>query len=282
MFLNGLSAQVDVSDRSNRRVLTIGNHSGRKGDLAEFSQTRHHLLSITESHLARWHDGRRLYAKRSGTFSFVPIGVIPRMQAETPYKILLCLIDPLLLSGAESELDHYSSGELQFRVNSHDPALRQLVRLLHADTLTDGLSEQLYREHLTHAIALRVLSLNARRTTDTKVHSPLPHRTLRRVIERMDELGNSVTLEELAKISGYSRNHFLRMFHAATGRTPHNYLMHRRLERAQELLKNKSLSLIEVAFACGYSSHSHMTQAFRKILGVTPSQYQRQDFSHGR
>jgi AraC family transcriptional regulator len=281
-FLQSLSAQVDANDRSNRRVLTIANHSGRRGDVAELGQARHHHLSITENYLARWHDGCRLYAKQPGTFSFIPIGVIPRMQAETPYKVLLCLIDPLLLSGVESELDRCSKGELQFRVNSHDPALHQLVTMLHADTTAGGPPEQLYREHLTYAIALRVLSLSATPTTDAKANSPLPYRKLHRVIERMDELGNSVSLEELAKISGYSRNHFLRMFHAATGQTPHNYLMHRRIERAKELIKKRSLSLIDVALTCGYSSHSHMTQVFRKILGVTPSQYRRQVFGHSK
>jgi AraC family transcriptional regulator len=50
----------------------------------------------------------------------------------------------------------------------------------------------------------------------------------------MNELGDNLTLEELATESGYSRTHFLRMFQAATGRTPHSYLVHLRLERAQE------------------------------------------------
>jgi AraC family transcriptional regulator len=281
-FLHDLSAQGNVNEMSNQKILTIGNHSGRRGDLAEFRHSRHHHLSITEGYLARWHDGRRSYAKQPGTFSFVPVGVIPHMQAETPYKVLVCLIDPLLLNGVMSDLDQYSSGELQFRINSHDPALRQLVRLLYADTTAAGLGEQLYREHLTYAIALRVLSLNATRATGARFYSPLPARALRRVIERMDESGNKVTLEELARISGYSRNHFLRMFQAATGRTPHNYVMHRRLERAQGLIKKQSLPLIHVALACGYSSHSHMTQVFRKHLGVTPSEYQRQVFSHSK
>ena len=132
----------------------------------EFSQTQHHSLSITENYPARWHDGRRLYAKQPGTFSFLPVGDIPQMLAETPYKLLICLIDPSLLNTVERELDRYPT-DLRSKVNSHDPALRQLMKLLHADAIAGGLWERLYRDHLTHALALRVLSLNGMHTTAT-------------------------------------------------------------------------------------------------------------------
>jgi AraC family transcriptional regulator len=91
----------------------------------------------------------------------------------------------------------------------------------------------------------------------------------------MNELRDNLTLAELAKETGYSRNHFSRMFQVATGRTPHNYLTHLRLERAQELIRNRRGSLIDIALVCGFASHSHMTRMFRKILGLTPSEYQR-------
>lgn len=281
-FLQSLSVQAAVKPGASSSVPAIGHHSGQRGDLAEIIQTQHHHLTITESYTARWHDGRRLHAKQPGTSSFVPAGLIPHMQAETPYRVLLCLLHPSLLSAVEQELDTDSGGDLQFRVNIHDPALIQLTKLLHADAAAGCRCEQLYREHLTHALALRILSLQGIRATDTRGLSPLPPRQLRRVIERMNELGDSLTLEDLARESGYSRTHFLRMFHAATGRTPHEYLMHLRVERAQEMIRKQNLALIDVATACGYSSHSHMTRAFRKILGVTPSAYQRHFSSRGQ
>jgi AraC family transcriptional regulator len=48
-----------------------------------------------------------------------------------------------------------------------------------------------------------------------------------------------------------------------------------KLERVQELLKNPSMSLIDIALDCGFSSHSHMSRLFRKMVGVTPSAYRR-------
>jgi AraC family transcriptional regulator len=84
-----------------------------------------------------------------------------------------------------------------------------------------------------------------------------------------------LSLQALANESGYSRVHFVRMFRAATGSSPHNYLLNLRLERARELLKNPSLSLIDIALDCGFSSHSHMSRLFHKRVGVTPSAYRR-------
>jgi AraC-like DNA-binding protein len=106
--------------------------------------------------------------------------------------------------------------------------------------------------------------------------SPLPQRVLRRVKDRIDaELAGDLTLSILAEESGYSRTHFQRMFRTATGLTPHQYLLERRLGRAQELLEMRNADLIDVAASCGFSSHSHMTTVFRRLLGMTPAEYRR-------
>jgi AraC family transcriptional regulator len=105
--------------------------------------------------------------------------------------------------------------------------------------------------------------------------SPLPRHLLQRVVERMHDLVADLDLQALAAESGYSRSHFLRMFEAATGLTPHRYLLQLRLERAQELIRKGSTSLIDIAALCGFSSHAHMSRIFRQLLGVTPSRYRR-------
>jgi AraC-like DNA-binding protein len=88
-------------------------------------------------------------------------------------------------------------------------------------------------------------------------------------------LENDLTLEALARESGYSPIHFSRMFRAATGHTPHNYVLHLRVERARQLLAEPSVSLAEIALECGFSSHSHMTRVFHQLVGMTPSAYRR-------
>jgi AraC family transcriptional regulator len=82
-------------------------------------------------------------------------------------------------------------------------------------------------------------------------------------------------LATLAAESGYSRAHFLRTFRAATGQTPHRYLLELRLQRARALVASRSMPLIAIAELCGFSSHAHLSNAFRSRFGVSPSAYQR-------
>ena len=91
----------------------------------------------------------------------------------------------------------------------------------------------------------------------------------------MNNLDVDLDLQSLANETGYSRTHFLRMFRAATGQTPHRYILELRLTRAKNLLRERRTSLIDIAALCGFSSQAHMATAFRQLLGITPSEYRR-------
>jgi AraC family transcriptional regulator len=104
----------------------------------------------------------------------------------------------------------------------------------------------------------------------------LPPRILRRIRDRIEaELDTELSLASLAKESGYSRAHFLRMFRAATGLTPHRYVLERRLSTAQQLLRQSKTPLADIALMCGFSSQTYMNEVFRKRLGVTPQEHRR-------
>jgi chromate reductase len=107
--------------------------------------------------------------------------------------------------------------------------------------------------------------------------SPLPQAILQRVKRYIEEhLQDNLSLEELARETRYSRGHLLRMFRAATGKTPHQYLTERRIERAKGMLHEaEEISLTNIAARCGFSSQSHMTRVFREQAGVTPSAFRR-------
>jgi AraC-like DNA-binding protein len=104
----------------------------------------------------------------------------------------------------------------------------------------------------------------------------LRNRMLQRVLNRMKaDLGTDLDLSTLAVESGYSRSHFLRTFRAAMGCSPHQCLTRLRLEQSKTLLRENSISLIDIALDCGFSSHAHFSNTFRQIVGVTPSAYRR-------
>ncbi len=84
---------------------------------------------------------------------------------------------------------------------------------------------------------------------------------------------NDVTLGQLADIAGLSLKHLGRCFKQATGGSPYQYLLAARIDEAKRLLRKHNPSITEVALAVGFSTPSHFSAAFRKVTGLSPSQY---------
>ncbi len=82
-----------------------------------------------------------------------------------------------------------------------------------------------------------------------------------------------ITIEQVLEISHYSQRHFIRLFSAAYNTTPQKYLMNIRIRRACALLRETALPITEIALRCGFSDSNYFSRAFRKMNGITPSQY---------
>lgn len=81
-----------------------------------------------------------------------------------------------------------------------------------------------------------------------------------------------VPLETLARESGLSKFHLLRVFKERTGLTPWQYQVNVRLNHARRLLQ-RGEPASQVADACGFVDQSHFTRVFRLVMGVTPAVY---------
>jgi len=104
----------------------------------------------------------------------------------------------------------------------------------------------------------------------------LPPGVLRRVRAHIDaSLEADIDLADLAAVANLSRCHFARAFKQSVGATPHDYLVQRRLERAQELLTETEMPLAEIALATGFSDQSHFSRRFREHLNASPSAFRR-------
>lgn len=82
-----------------------------------------------------------------------------------------------------------------------------------------------------------------------------------------------ITLETLARHSGYSARHLTRVFSSYSGSSPMRYLLDLRLSRAAALLSEGKLGVTEVASAVGIGDSSRFSKVFRKRFGMTPSEY---------
>jgi AraC-like DNA-binding protein len=79
------------------------------------------------------------------------------------------------------------------------------------------------------------------------------------------------SIGELAGKSGYSRTHFSRVFKQLTGRSPQQYHIDARMDRAQALLRETDLSITEISRRLGYRSVYHFSKQFRRQTGAPPS-----------
>jgi AraC family transcriptional regulator len=108
----------------------------------------------------------------------------------------------------------------------------------------------------------------------TEFRGGLPISQLRKVQDYITEhLTEDVSVEFLAGLVGLSPFHFSRVFKQTTGMSPLQFVTRERITRAQQLIRETSRSLIEIALGVGYTSPSHFAQVFRRVVGVTPSEF---------
>jgi AraC family transcriptional regulator len=88
-------------------------------------------------------------------------------------------------------------------------------------------------------------------------------------------LDRDIRLNELACEAGLSSSHFIRSFRRSTGKSPYQFLLHRRVERAKLLMRDDRVSLTEVALASGFADQHHLARVFGRVTGETPSSYRR-------
>ena len=102
---------------------------------------------------------------------------------------------------------------------------------------------------------------------------PLSPHDERRAVEAMRAIdagaSESLSLADMARRAGLGRYHFLRAFRAATGTTPHQYLVAARLRRAARMLLAR-MPVTEVAFESGFGDLSNFIRTFRRATGRSP------------
>jgi AraC family transcriptional regulator len=251
------------------------------GEWLKESADRHVIVQIRRSAARaerRSADGSWVqFLKEPGSLTIVPSGPVPDVRLLTPSSLIACALEKNFIREIALEMDRQPPDGTAFHSGVHDPSIEGLVGLMIHDFDAMCRPCALYSETLAHALAMRFLLYESRsENTESSSAKPLPPRILRRIRDRIEaELNTELSLASLAKESGYSRAHFLRMFRAATGLTPHQYVRERRLSTAQQLLRQSKMSLAGVALTCGFSSQTHMNDVFRKQLGVTPQEYRR-------
>jgi AraC family transcriptional regulator len=158
-----------------------------------------------------------------------------------------------------------------------DLEIERICQNLYREICLAGSADRLYIESLVIHLAGILLQRHSRGSGSAQI----PHRggltrpQAKRVLEYIESnLAGELTLRELAAVAGLSAYHFARTFKMAMGVTPHRYVLERRVERAKAMLRMTRTTLVDIGLSMGFCGQSHFTTAFRRLTGVTPTEFQ--------
>jgi len=157
---------------------------------------------------------------------------------------------------------------------ARDPLIEELGRALYRECEMQELYKP-FANSVAEVLAthlLRNYNASAELLSDFGIGlGPARNRRVRKYIEQ--SLERDLSIGALAKVAGLSPSYFAEMFRQTTGFTPHQYVCHRRVDRARQLLTDRDLPLAEVAHRCGFTSQSQFTTVFHRFTGVTPGRF---------
>lgn len=159
--------------------------------------------------------------------------------------------------------------------HTRNPHIEAVGLMLLGELQRETAGDRLYVDSLANLLAVQLLREYATTQPQLPIYEGgLPQWQLRQVLAYIDaNLEADIKLADLAQLLDLSPFHFSRLFKQSLGVSPYQYLIRQRVERAKLLLRQTGDRITDIAFQCGFSSHSHLTKQFRQVTGVTPRVY---------
>jgi AraC family transcriptional regulator len=203
-----------------------------------------------------------------------------RFRWTTPAAVLAVRISDAALEQAAEETP-YARASAPEDCAVQDLRLSSLMYTLERERLSGYPSGRMFLEGIEQALAAIIVRYEgvvvARLRSATVYKGGLTPYRIRRVTEFIQKhIEKEITLNELARNVGLSASHFCSLFHKTSGKTPHEFIQHCRIQHAKALLANQSNSILDVALASGFKTHQHFSRIFRRHVGISPSTYRGQ------
>lgn len=195
------------------------------------------------------------------------------LRLESELKAMQLTIEPRLLN----EIADTSCCCLDEHLNLSDPFLADIFfRII--DTITySHLSERIYLETLVQVICLHLISNYS--STKKKVFAPkgkLSAAQLSRVTEFTHRnIHLNISLAEMASYANLSAYHFARLFRHTTSISPYQFVLQMKIEHSKNIILQHNGSISDVAYLLNFTDQAHFSNAFKKITGVSPRQFLR-------
>ncbi|WP_228275080.1 helix-turn-helix transcriptional regulator [Stakelama tenebrarum] len=232
---------------------------------------------------------RGCYRERWGPHRFEPIGdifLIPPGeglhilsdkggdQASIVCEIPAEAVDRWLEGGIE-----WTDRRLAAGLDIAQPHVRFCLRRLAEEMRHDAPGSEALRDHIVGQLAIEVARY-CQAIADGPITGGLASWRLRRIDERLEEIGPVPSLEELAALCNISVRQLTRGFRASRGHSIGSHIAQTRVEMAKRMLGGEQ-SIKEISFALGFASPSSFSYAFRRATGASPRQFRQRSYRKG-
>jgi AraC family transcriptional regulator len=157
-----------------------------------------------------------------------------------------------------------------------DVVIQHLAQAVERALCENVSNSALFIDPIARALADRVSAISRSSEPWRVQTAALPEYQLRRLQDFIEaNLDREITLAAMASTCGFGTKSFVRAFGATTGKSPYQYVIAARVERAKRLIEQDQGGLAEIALRCGFSHQEHLTRAFRRLTGQTPGRYRR-------
>jgi AraC family transcriptional regulator len=234
-------------------------------------------LSALPEH-RNWVNGRKIALRPSHADQFRFFDLRNSYISEVPFAF-----HTVHLFMPNSAFGNQAGGSPKWNWEDHesydDPVLHHLFNAIMPSIRNPNFKDRLLGDLILQAasrhIALKYANLVPVRRSLARTLSKKEEGRAKEVL--LDRIGGDVSVDEVANACGVSADQFGSIFKWSTGTSPHRWLVLQRIERAKSLLRRVDGSVADIALACGFANQSHFTRVFSREVGLSPTQWRRQE-----
>lgn len=196
-----------------------------------------------------------------GDIDIIPAGIPSRWEMKETDRVILL------------DVENQPGIAIVNRFQIRDRQLETLGRMMNAEMEAGYPNGRLYLDSLGSAVATHLQSRYSSLSPPAPAKGGLGGQRLKQVLAYIeDNLSQNVSLKDVAAVAQVSVSHIKTTFRESVGLPVHQYVIERRVDRAQMLLREGKLPISRIAVETGFSHQSHLSYHVRRILGVSPSE----------